>query len=338
MSHRGVTLPKRQRGVALLVALLVVALAVILIAGLLDRGELALARTRNVLRSEQAEAYARGLEIYAAQVLVATAGSNNGVDTNASPWALPLPPQPVPGGMISATMRDRNGCFNLNNLSSASGGNPGLWLPVFRNLLAALQIDPNAIAAPVVAWLDVAGAEGSSDNAYLALPVPYRPRHGLFVHVSELRLVQGVDADIYARLAPYVCALPPGTRINIDTASVPVLQSLGAGVSQAIAQELWQNGAAQWTTAAFENQLKQLGVPIDVHLDSEITDQSTYFMARSEILLDAVPFTFHSLIERRIGGAGNGIHVLERSRGADDALVAPAPIAARHDHATTLDQ
>ncbi len=63
---------RRQRGVALLVALLVVALATILIAALLDRGELALARTRNVLRGEQAEAYAQGLEAYAAEVLIQT--------------------------------------------------------------------------------------------------------------------------------------------------------------------------------------------------------------------------------------------------------------------------
>ena len=61
--------PRRQRGVALLIALLAVALAVILIASLLDRGELAYARSRNALRGEQAIAYSEGLEAYAAQVL-----------------------------------------------------------------------------------------------------------------------------------------------------------------------------------------------------------------------------------------------------------------------------
>ena len=59
----------RQRGVALLVALLVVALATVLIASLLDRGELGRARTRNQLREAQAQAYAQGLEVYAARVL-----------------------------------------------------------------------------------------------------------------------------------------------------------------------------------------------------------------------------------------------------------------------------
>ena len=81
----------RQRGIALLIALLTVALAAVLIAGLLDRGELALARTRNALRGEQAEAYAQGLEAYAARVLIKDAPDAG--DSNTDPWAMPLPPQ-----------------------------------------------------------------------------------------------------------------------------------------------------------------------------------------------------------------------------------------------------
>ncbi len=321
-----IAMPSRQRGVALLVALLVVALAVILVAALLDRGELALARTRNALRAEQAEAYAQGLEIYAAQVLQdPTLGG--GLDTNASPWALPLPPQPVPGGVISATMHDLNGCFNLNNLSVARG-NPGLWRPVFQKLLKALSIDPRLDEA-VNAWLD---PHASDANRYLALPVAYRPRDDVFAHVSELRLVQGVSGDIYARLAPHVCALPPGTMINIDTAGVPVLQSLG--LSQAVAENLWQNGAAHWSTTQFKTQLTQLGVVLDPNLDSWITTTSTYFLARGDIVLDDVPFTFYSLIERV---QNRPIAVLERSRGSDDALVAPAPIGVDHSSDATLD-
>ena len=320
-----IAMPPRQRGVALLVALLVVALAVILVAALLDRGELALARTRNALRAEQAEAYAQGLEIYAAQILQdPTLGG--GLDTNASPWALPLPPQPVPGGVISATMHDLNGCFNLNNLSVARG-NPGLWQPVFEKLLKALLIDPR-LADAVNSWLDPRAGDA---NRYLALPVAYRPRGDVFAHVSELRLVQGVTGDIYARLAPHVCALPPGTKINVDTAGVPVLQSLG--LSQAVAENLWQNGVAHWSTDQFKSQLTQLGGVRDPKLDSWITTTSTYFLARGDIVLDDVPFTFYSLIERV---QNRPIVVLERSRGSDDALAAPAPIAADHSSDATL--
>jgi len=119
----------RQRGVALLVALLVVALATVLIAGLLDRGELGLARTRNQLLESQAQAYAQGLEAYAARILQQDWALNGGgADSNGSTWAVPFPPTPVPGGTIAATMRDRNGCFNLNNLVDAGGAPNPPWL------------------------------------------------------------------------------------------------------------------------------------------------------------------------------------------------------------------
>ncbi len=318
------TLPKRQRGVALLVALLVVALAVILIAALLDRGELALARTRNVLRSQQAQAYAQGLELYAAQILTVT---SNLADTNASPWALPLPPQPVPGGMISATMRDLNGCFNLNNLGSGSI-NASTSLNIFRALLTHLGIDPS-VAQAVQAW---SGVNTGADDAgyYLALPIPYRPLHGVFAHVSELRLVRGVSGDVYARLAPYVCALPAGTTINFNTASAVLLWSLDSSLSQATAEKLWSNGQANYQGfQSFQDAVTAAGGTIPPTLSSLLVAKSSYFLARGDIVLDDIPFTFYSLIQRSQGGTGGGIRVLERSRGSDDALVAPAPVGER---------
>ncbi|GAA0722421.1 type II secretion system minor pseudopilin GspK [Dokdonella soli] len=332
------SLPRRQRGVALLVALLVVALAVILIAALLDRGELAYARTRNVLRSEQADAYAHGLEIYAAQILQASLSLNPGVDTNASPWALPLPPQPVPGGVISATMRDLNGCFNLNNLMPPPLGNTNYttWNAVFKRLLIVQGID-QGLATSIQNWFDPSGIS-VDDNYYFSLPVPYRASHRSFAHVSELRLVRGVTGDVYARLAPYVCALPPNTKININTASVPVLRALGASqLTQAQGERLWQNGQAYWrevTTLA--DKWNRLDIKIDPALVTQtplLDVASTYFLARGEIVLDAVPFTFYSLIERPRQGL---IRVLERSRGSDDALVAPAPLAIDGGKDTTL--
>lgn len=311
--------PSRQRGVALLVALLVVAIAVILVAALLDRGELALARTRNTLREQQAEAYALGLETYAAQALLATRDSGE-ADTRASPWAHPMPPQDVPGGLIQASMQDLDGCFNLNNLAPVSlGGNPGAWQPVFARLLAALALDPR-IAQAVGNWLDP--AQANEAGSYLARPMPYRPRGGTLAHVSELRLVRGVDAAAYAKLAPHVCALPPGTTLNVNTATAPLLQALLQDATPAVAQALWQDGAARYQDVKqFTDQLAPLGVslvspapPLDVH--------SRYFLARGDIVLDGVPFTFFSVIERGRGG----VRVLARSRGADDALVVAAPI------------
>ena len=306
-------LPRNQRGIALLVALLAVALATILIAGLLDRGELALARTRNALRAEQAEAYSQALESYAVDVLIRDLG-NGSQDNRTDLWAAPLPPQQVPGGILVGSLTDLNGCINLNNLAGTDAA-AGAWLAVFRNLLRNAGADP-AIADATKAWLS---APDDADGYYLAQPVPYRSAQRAFAHVSELRLVRGVTSDVYARIAPSVCALPAGTKLNVNTASVPVLMALGQGVTKAQAERLWQDGRAQYDDS-FLTLPEWRTIPIETALGGSccLGTSSSYFLARGDIRLDDVPFTFFSVIERT-----GGMRVIERSRGSDDALVSP---------------
>jgi general secretion pathway protein K len=303
-----------QRGVALIVALLVVALATVLIAGLLDRGELAMARTRNQLRDAQAQSYALGLEAYAARVLVQDQAQGSGIDTADSAWALPLPPTPVPGGTIAAEMSDLNGRFNLNNLDPSYDGN-GVWRAKFSLLLQALKVDPK-LTDDVVAWIGAApSAAAAGDAYYLGQPVPYRAAKRTFAHVSELRLVRGVDGDVYTLLAPHLCALPRGTTININTATVPVLMTLAPNMTAEMAQPIWQQGHAHFRSMA-DVRNAQPGLRAitcepcyDIH--------SSYFLARGVITLDGLPLEFASTIERRVGGANGGVRVLQRSRGTD---------------------
>jgi general secretion pathway protein K len=304
---------KKQRGVALLVALLVLALAAVLIAGLLDRGGLVAARTRNALRQEQAQAYARGLENYAAEVLVRAQDRGTNYDAADSVWAIPLPPTPVPGGTIAAQMSDLNGRFNLNNLDPAYD-TQGVWSGKFVLLLTALKLDP-AIAGHIVTWMDANAAASADDQFYLAEPVPYRRAGRAFTHVSELRLVAGVDGDVYAALAPYVAALPEGTPINVNTASVPVLMTLGGNVTREMAQAIWQQGGAHYT--GMDEVLKAQPALGAIEHPECYDVRSSYFRARGLVTLDGLPFEFDSLIERR-SGTGGGIRVLQRSRGGDD--------------------
>jgi general secretion pathway protein K len=323
--------PRRQRGVALLVALLAVALAVVLIASLLDRGELAFARTRNALRSQQAIAYAEGLEAYAAQVLQKDLEDMSGIDSRSDPWAMPLPAQDVPGGRISAQMRDLNGCFNLNNVISPKPGEAAEWRNRLRNLLSALQLDPS-LAGAIVDWVDgdanIDSEGGAEDNAYLTQALAYRAANRPFAHVSELRLVRGISGEIYARLAPEVCALPPGTSINLNTASTAVLMSLDRKLTQALAERIRQNGQAKWTDVdSALREAAQQGVPILNRVGLGV--RSSYFLARGEITLDDVPFVFSSTLERVSGTARGGVHVIMRSRGGEDLPLIPGALVRR---------
>jgi general secretion pathway protein K len=306
----------------LLVALLVVALATVLIAALLDRGELAAARTRNGLRTTQAETYALGLEAYAARVLLQDAANGSSTDTSGDIWAVPLPPTPVPGGEITATMSDLDGRFNLNNLDPKFDTHQ-VWLAKFKLLLGALRLDPN-MAQIVQDWISTGPSVQTGDAYYLDLPVPYRRSRNIFLHVSELRLLKGVSGEVYAQLAPYVSALPPGTLINVNTASVPVLMTLTSNstpITQQTAQALWQQGHANFASLSdlSTNQpglLPDCGTPANATACFDV--RSSYFLARGQITLDDLPFVFYSLIERGRGSGNHGIRVIQRSRGADD--------------------
>jgi general secretion pathway protein K len=146
----------------------------------------------------------------------------------------------------------------------------------------------------------------------------------VFAHVSELRLVRGVTSDVYTRLAPYVCALPKGSHLNVNTASVPVLQTLG-GITEAQAVSVWRNGQAQWSSNFVSAWSSELGVIADPGAADKAGTASYYFLARSDIDLDDVSFTFFSVIERR---PGVGVRVIARSRGIDAAPAASgAPVA-----------
>jgi general secretion pathway protein K len=146
--------------------------------------------------------------------------------------------------------------------------------------------------------------------------VPYRAAKRRFMHVSELRLIRGIDGDTYATLAPWVSALPAGTLINVNTAGVPVLMTLTlAPMSAGTAQAIWQHGSAHYQNVADISTAVTLPGPID---HPECYDRhSNYFLASGQITLDGLPLAFNSIIERRQGGPDGGIRVIQRSRGSD---------------------
>jgi general secretion pathway protein K len=311
---------RRARGVALLTALLVVALAGVLLATQLDQGGLALARTANVQRGAQAAALAQGLEDWAVQILRRDLAID-GVDSAGDLWAQPLPPTPVPGGRIGGRLRDLGGCFNLNNLAR-DGVADADRVEQFRRLLRALRLDPG-IADAAADWVDrdlqPAALRGAEDSAYLAARPPYRAANRPFAHVSELRLLRGVDAKAWRLLRPQVCALPGTgpTKLNVNTASVAVLQSLSERIDEGAARRLAQEGGARYASLeAVDRALDEAGV-VDAGerqvLLRLLDVRSQYFAARADIELDAIPFTFGSVIERV---DTRRIAVVARGRGA----------------------
>lgn len=304
---------RRQRGVALIAAVLVVALAIVLVAALMDHGESTRARTRNLLRAEQGWQLMIGLEAWAASALRRDLQETGAVDSRDDLWAQPLPPLDLPEARIRGTLREIGGCFNLNALHVA-GQDDAIAVARFERLLRVLKLDVVAISAQARDWIDADGTPnpgGAEDLALQSRRPPYRAANRAFVHVSELRLLPAVTAPVFDRLSPHVCVLPPGTPMNLNTATVELWMSLDDAIGQNHAQRLARDGRARYSDLErIQAEFEQIGLP-PLPLDPSLGVGSSYFVLEAEIVADGVPFLYASLLQRR----PEGIRVLARNRG-----------------------
>lgn len=230
--------PARERGVALLLAMLILALGVSITSAILWDRSLAVHRSAMLQAQRQAYFYDLGAESWVEQILNRDRGKN---DTLGSDWAQHLPPLPVQGGALQGHVTDLQGRFNVNDLVGSDGRTDAAALHAFRRLLAVLGLDPN-IASAVADWVDtndqVTAPGGAESGYYAVLNPPYAPADAPLVSVTTLRLVRGVTPAVYARLAPYVSALPVRTPVNVNTASAAVLVAVIPGLDMASARRL----------------------------------------------------------------------------------------------------
>ena len=239
----------RQRGVALVTALLVVSLATVAAVSMATRLQVDIRRTGNLLNGEQAYAYALAAESWA-YVILRRDLNDSDYDALGEDWATALPPIAVEGGFVNGRIEDLQGRFNINNLVE-DGGEPtdaesavnAEELAYFKRMLDVLDLEP-ALAPALVDWLDAdintTFPDGAEDEEYLLAEPPYRAANAPMVSISELRLVKGFTPEVIAVLAPHITALPEETMININTATPVVLQALhkeldGSAVEQLLA-------------------------------------------------------------------------------------------------------
>lgn len=301
-------LPK-QRGVAVIVALVVLAISASLATSMLWDRNLDLRRTANILHLDQAREYALGAEAWSEQILARDA-QHSRTDALGEQWATQLPALPVEGGAITGRIEDMQGRFNLNNLAAAAAGTGTAprtgaqpALQQFRRLLVLLQINPD-IASAVADWVDADSTPqlsgGAEDPYYAALDVPYLAANQPMASVSELLLVKGVTYTDYRRLLPYVTALPVtggATPININTAPWPVIASLADGISAAEAQSI----VASRGPNGFQSLPPALATVRGAAAAAQFSSQ--FFRLTANVEIGSSRLTLYSLLERDRTGA-----------------------------------
>ena len=312
----------RQRGVALITVLLIVAIATTLCTAMLVMQQRAIARTMSLLDGQQSVQYDLAAESFAMEVLAQDARNDaasamGNVDTPYEIWAQTWPPFPVDGGTVSAHIEDEQGRFNLNDIYSGGAVNQAA-LAVFQRLLTEERLDPN-IASAVVDWLDTdntpTGSGGAESDWYMRLDPPYRAANRNFAAVSELMLVRGVDANAYQLLEPLLCALPSGTPMNVNTLKPEVMAALFVGFSPVQAQGVMRSGAPQ----GFNNIDTFLSSPLlnGVSMNDKTALQqgnllsvnTQYFRVSVRAIIDGQVRAMRSLIRRQ---SSSDLQVLRR--------------------------
>lgn len=306
---------RRERGVALITALLVVAVAAVAATGMIWRQHLAIRRTQNLLARDQAWLYARAAEAVAISLLDRDR-RNTDIDTLQERWAGVLPPIQVGPATIQLKISDLQSRFNLNALA-ASGGSAQAAAEQLRRLVANLHPSYHTgLEAALADWLDSnlrpRFPGGAENSVYTRLEPPYRAANQLMLVPSELRLVAGVDAATYQALRPFITALPEAdTVLNVNTAPAAVLRSLADSLSaQDVEAAIAKRQEEPW--GSVEAFLQALPAAAAAEINPErLGVASHYFLAHARVTLERARLNLYSVLHRPLPPAP--IQVVYRS-------------------------
>ncbi len=303
---------RRERGVALLLAMLVLALSAMLATRLLEDGQRRYQQQRARALQQQAWQLALGVERWASRLLVEDARRNQH-DSLAEDWARPVVNLQVEGGTLSGRLQDLSGRFNLNNLLGRDGRPDPLWLERYRRLLARLGLS-SSLADSLLDWLDADSQprpSGAEDGLYLGRG--YRARNGRIQALAELSRVAGYTPEVLQRLRPHVAALPPGRTLNVNTATAPVLQAVIPELGADLAAGLQREGEQGFDSLeAFVSRLRAQGIVLQQGLGLGVRSQD--FLLRVRLQQEERQLALRMHLHRE----GQRIQVLSRETDADD--------------------
>ena len=228
-----------QRGIALLATMLAVALMTLLVVEFTTSAALGYRSAANQADELRAYYLARsGIQVGVAileQSALANLAQGNAqagsarYDSLNQPWARPMPPIPVDGGLVAESRVDEDRKINVNLYLNSKTHQPDpIWAPIIVRLLGNLQISPDLL--PILTdWLDPDSIEsegGAEADYYLRLAPPYEPRNAPIPTIYDLRVLKGMDDATFFKLSRYLTAVTAQGKVNINTASPEVLAAL----------------------------------------------------------------------------------------------------------------
>ncbi len=289
----------RQRGAALITAMLIAALAAVMVSGMFWSQWSAIAREQTAREQSQARWILRGSIDWARLILREDANTST-ADYLGEPWSVPLAEARLstflaargqdsaglPDAWLEGRIVDAQSRFNLRDLAPAGTVDPQALL-AFERLCVALQL-PSSVAADIANGIAASNPVGAAAQNVANLPLPLR-------QLQDLARLGSTVADALPKLAPAVTLLPQTTPVNANTASPMVLAAV-LGVGTDTAQALVEaRKRAYFRNLADISTLLPQGATVNPQLVSVATG---YFDAIARVRIDKLEYAEQALIQR----------------------------------------
>ncbi len=217
--------PSRQRGVAIVTALLLTTLAITIVASLFWQQQVQVRSIENQRLQLQKQWVLRGALDWARLILREDARYSLIDDLN-EPWAVPLSETRLDryvesasirgnagSAVLSGAIQDAQSRLNLTGLATRGEVNVA-EVQAFERLLTALRQDPGLARA--TAQQVAASQRASSADSGAPRPIG-------FAQVDDLLAVPGFTPAVMAAVRNAVVFLPRATPVNVNTAPAEVL-------------------------------------------------------------------------------------------------------------------
>ncbi|ULA63048.1 MAG: General secretion pathway protein GspK [Nitrospira sp.] len=297
-----------ERGVALLLALLILALLVALILefdGEARREYRDAAAFRDNFKAQTlTRAAVRAAGAVLQQDFLKDKKAGESYDSPTDLWAMPIKNYAIGDGFLSAQIEDERGKLNLNDLATIAGDaiQKKAKIDRFKRLFELLQLNPDLVDA-VVDWVDQDDNQepaGAESLYYQSQRPPYRAANAPLSGPGDFRLIKGFTPEIVDRLSRYATLFPleGGGLVNINTADSLVIQALDPAITQSMAAEIIQGRPYKKKEDLDRvSSFKDIGAKLRVG-QSGYDVSSDFFSARLAIKVNDVTKTVWVVLQR----------------------------------------
>ncbi|MEO6974314.1 MAG: type II secretion system minor pseudopilin GspK [Gallionella sp.] len=289
-----------QRGVAVIIALLLTTLAITIVASLFWQQQVQVRSIENQRLQLQKQWILRGALDWASLILREDAKYSS-VDTLDEPWATPLAETRLnqyvddnradaSDATLSGSITDAQARYNLTNLCPNGTINP-VEVSAFAKLLNNANIDP-ALAqatANLMAAAQKKPAANDANTVNQSGPLPMN-----LTQVDDLLAVPGFTPEMLAGIRNIVIFLPRATLVNVNTAPAEVLSAISTlSISDATALVASRN------TATFRNPGDFMLLMHENRLIvTDVAVSTNYFLVNGKVIMSRAESEIQALIER----------------------------------------